>query len=158
MPRSAMPPHLQALSGWAGTDWDTWYQRWMIRFKYLTAFGPRATEWWAKWRDYPITLFARSSNESYRLEDDFTDLRWWGDEPIWNGTSWYLSAIQYWSKWHVQLQWPLFFACHYYIDPVPCYPAKASSKHRVFYFRIGARRDADRVYWMPSLFIGLTFN
>lgn len=169
MPKSALPPHLDTPEEWKGTDWDVWYQRWMLHIKHWFAFGPRATEWWACWREFPTTLLALKGDGPYRLEssdgnDEFGDgddryiglLGWKPTYPYKNERV-YLSAIQYWCKWHFQIQWPFFIAFHYYIDDVPKPPERAGDR-RVLYFRFGARRDADRVYWFPSLFIGLSWN
>lgn len=171
MPKSALPEHLNDPEeiensfpddkrfgdGFFGRIY-TWFHK---TTKTWTAFGPRATEWWAKWRELPVTVFAAFGPGLSRWEDTDGELqkgtpypkRLWMFKP----RVMYLSAIQYWTKWHIQIQWPLFIACHYYIDPVPKWDGVATGR-RVFYFRIGARRDADRVYWCPSFFIGLTWN
>lgn len=174
MPKSALPPHLDTPEEWKGTDWDTWYQRWMLTIKHWFAYGPRAKEWWAKWREYPILLagyFAgdcrqetRDGSAETRYGTGFmTDLK----PSLWKRRNYvpkdpkrryYVSPIQYWCKWHIQIQWPFFFAFHYTFGRVPKFPKRPNNKHKVLYFRIGARRDSDRVYWFPSLFIGLDFN
>jgi hypothetical protein len=140
MPLSALPKDFN------NTQTGDWANIWP--FKYITpswtAFGPRCTEWWAKWRPVPIMLLERSyPHQPARFEtDEF-------------GT--YASAIQYWYKWSFQLQWPLFFAAHYYIDPVPAAPMRAGGT-RVFFVRIGARRNADGFYDFPSAYVGLQWN
>lgn len=167
MPKSALPEHINEAKEWKGTDWDTWYQRWMLRFKHWFAYGPRATEWWAKWREFPITLFAAAGKGYWRFEsEDWTrdssysysistagmrNLLWEHFEDE------YLSAIQYWTKWHVQIQWPFYIGFHLYFDTVP-QPYEHYRGRRVFFFRAGARRDADKVYWFPCIFIGTTWN
>lgn len=177
MPKSALPPWYHEKAAGTGTDWDNPVQGWIKKAWF--AYGPRATGW-AKWREFPITLFAVRSEEgtfrietetyerdsswadwhnrkSFVLENNIRLVRWPKEEQreIVRG---YLSAIQYWSKWHIQIQWPFFVAFHYYIGEVPKYPEKATANNKVFYFRFGARRDADKVYWWPSLFLGLTWN
>ncbi len=178
MTLSALPPRLQSDENWKGTDDDVWYMRWRIHLKYLFAYGPRATELWARWREWPITVFAVRSkkgsfrtetetydrdssredynnNTSFFLEDNVRLVFWQGKQrEIVRG---YLSAIQYWTKWHFQLQWPFFIALHFYIDSVPVYPDHGENK-RVFYFRFGARRDADKIYWLPSFYLGGVWN
>ncbi len=160
MPNSALPPHLLVKENWTGTDWDTWYQRWMLNFKGMFAYGPRANQWWAKWREIPRVLVAIGDKTKWRIE--YTDaslgdaLTKYPRNPR-QPTGYYVSTIQYWKRWGLVIQWPLHLAFHFYIDEVPEYPDRPGKK-RVFFFRIGARRDADKVYWFPSLFIGLTFN
>jgi hypothetical protein len=159
MPLSALPPRLQAEENWKGTDDDVWYMRWRIPLKGLFAYGPLATESWAHWREYPKVLFVRHGKGSLRWESDI------GNEcicpafesPACGNVPMYLSAIQYWTKWHFQISWPFFVAFHFYFDEVPTYANRADNK-RVLYFRFGARRDADRVYWFPSLFLGGSWN
>lgn len=145
MPKDALPPNfLDEQTG----DWkDIW------PFKYLkpslTAFGPRSNHWWARWREYPIVLFAvfgegqsrwEESNGLFALQAPNKLLRYYN--PGKNGPL-YLSAIQYWCDWHVQLQWPFFFAFHVKMF-----------NNKIWYFRIGARRNADRFYDFPSAHIG----
>lgn len=180
MPESAMPDWIKPTAAGTGTDWDNPIQKYWNKAWF--AYGPRATQAWAKWREWPVTIFAIRAKEGYfRVETETYDrdsgrennhnrtsfwmennirLVFWGDgdgkgqREITRG---YLSAIQYWTKWHVALQWPFQFQAHYYIDDVPVYPEKAGNR-RVAYIRIGARRDADKVYWFPSIFIGLQWN
>lgn len=70
----------------------------------------------------------------------------------------YLSRIQYWTRWHVQLQWPFCFAFHIYwrAKDVPRSPSKAAAMtiKKMLYVYIGAHYDADAVYWFPSGYIG----
>jgi hypothetical protein len=143
MPWSALPEHLNSPEKWGGTDDDKWWMRWRLQIKGWFAYGPRATGW-AKWREWPVTLFKLGDNSGWRYEDD---LRIYyiknvevGDAKV------YLSRIQYLKTWHIQLQWPLFFACHFYIGK------------KLIYFYIGASRDADKVYWFPAAFIGTTWK
>lgn len=157
MPKSALPEGFIQQADGTGTDWDNGIQKYWNKAWF--AYGPRATEWWARWRKWPITLFAIRGKGPYRIETDLDDHKtddkrvlFWV-KPVFC----YLSAIQYWTKWHVAIQWPLQIQAHYYIDEVPEWPDQAGSK-RVFYIRLGARRDADMVYWFPSLFIGLQWN
>lgn len=176
---SALPPWIKDHAAGTGTDWDWWGQRWWNRSWF--AFGPRATGW-RKWREWPVTVFAIRSKEgvfrtetetyerdssradwhnrtSFFMENNIRLVFWHGGNAKENReiTQGYLSAIQYWTKWHVQIQWPFFVAFHYCIDEVPKMGESTANK-RVVYFRFGARRDADKVYWFPSIFVGLTWN
>lgn len=140
----ALPDHLKSVEDWKGTDHDNWLFKWFIpvKLKYL-CFGPRDSHNWHKWREWPILLFALGSSDEWRFEDDCSDYYSLGSNPRPNE---YLSRIQYKKKWHIQLQWPLFLACHIQLGKRP------------LYFYIGAHRDADKVYWIPSMYIGLTWK
>ena len=151
MCNEALPDHINEKSEWAGTDHDTWLTRWFIplKIKYL-CFGPRDPHFWHKWREWPITIFAIKGKGDWRFEDDTTDFTggWVEDKVlVWKQYSWYyLSRIQKWSTWSFQLQWPFFIAFH------------VKFKKGMFYAYFGAHRDADRVYWIPSAFIGTKFK
>jgi hypothetical protein len=140
-PWSALPPHLDSPEEWAGKDDDKhWYTSWRKQVKGWFAFGPRATERWARWRLTPRVLLAIKGFGSWRLEDDttwqllksqrrvLTFTRGWG--------RWYLSRVQYYCAWHVQLQWPLYVGFH-------CGDWQGYA---------GFKRDADRVYWLALYF------
>lgn len=143
MPWSALPPHIDEPSEWVGSDWDNPWQRWLLKIKGWFAYGYRAKEWWARWRRYPVVLFALRGSGMWRIEWDDDDL----DAPG------YLSRVQYWCRWHVQLQWPLFFAFHVYLKN-PAEPERYNRNTPLVYFYVGAHRDADGVYWFPSAFVG----
>lgn len=177
MPKSALSPRLLDADNWKGTDDDVWYMRWRIKLKYLFAYGPRATEWWAKWREFPKTLFAlRSKQGVFRVEtetwerDSAWESAWW-DTFYFNQEQYaykdypdhieyspgYLSRVQYYTRWHIQLQWPLMFAVHFYdhAKDVPVYgQPRPDTDGKLTFFYVGAHRDADKVYWFPSAYIG----
>lgn len=181
MPLSALPEYLRSKENWKGTDDDVWYMRWRINLKWLIAYGPRATESWAKWRMWPKTIFAiRSKIGAFRLETErderdsaydaqdhtiFTFNRNWfmpSNDRQSVMVPCYLSAIQYWTRWHLAIQWPfhISFHCYFKKNDIPRYPEKPGSSvdNKLFFFRFGSRRDSDRVYWFPSLFVGLSWN
>lgn len=151
MCRLALPPHIDEPHEWKGTDHDNWLFRWFIplKLKYLV-FGPRDPHKWHCWREWPITLFAIRGKGWWRFEDDLTDHSGgWLEDRVLLGKKWdwfYLSRIQKWSEWSFQLQWPFFVAAHIFIGK------------KVLYFYFGAHRDADKLYWLPSAFIGLKFK
>jgi len=170
VPKDSLPERLQDPDNWKNTDADVWYMRWKIPLKGLFAYGPRSSKKWARWREFPKTLFAirgkgafRFESEGWERDSDFaasSDMKTIVNKNLQITRSFlvenyrlykmdpaYLSAIQYWCKWHFQIQWPVFIAFHY----------RFNYKYTL-YFRIGARRDADKVYWFPSFYIGLTFN
>lgn len=165
MPISAMPEWIKDQAEGTNTDWNNpiqkyWHKSWF-------AYGPRATEWWAKWREVPKTLFAVFGEGFTRFEtetwdrdsgDDMTistDRRWY----ILDGDfgNYYLSRIQYYLRWHVQFQWPLMVAFHVYPKaedvPVPGQP-RPNTDGKLWFFYFGAHRDPDKVYWFPSAYLG----
>jgi len=165
MPKSALPEYIDEPKEWIGTDWDNWLQRPLLNIKHWFAFSSRATEWWAKWREFPITLLAIRGKGLYRVENtDGSQVLYLDEEILFRRKlyGFYLSAIQYWCRWHFAIQWPLHITFHVYFSQknVPTFPTRPNKDIacKLFYFRCGARRDADKVYWFPSLFIGLTWN
>ena len=158
MPKSALPDGFAETAAGTGTDWDNSLQRWIKKSWF--AYGPRATQWWAKWREIPMPLLAIFGPGFSRWETSGGELALRAPNDtllFYTRPALVLSVIQYWAKWSFQIQWPFFIAFHCYIDAMPAYPAKAGDR-RVLYFRFGARRDADKVYWFPSFFIGLQWN
>jgi hypothetical protein len=165
MPWSALPEHLNSPEKWNGKDDDKfWFTKWRKSIKGWFAFGPRATEWWARWRETPTTLFYAGGSGEVRLEDDECDTAVTKDrlnEAIHD--KWYLSRIQYWSRWHIQIQWPFFIAFHIYwkeedVPPSPWRPLEDGIKHMI-YFYWGFSRDSDKVYWLTLVpFIGGVFK
>lgn len=182
MPKSALSQRLLDADNWKGTDDDVWYMRWRIKMKYLFAYGPRATEWWAKWREYPTTLFAiRSKQGVFRTEGET-----WERDSSFDGADsrrilvntampvariqdiglitidpGYLSRIQYYTRWHIQIQWPFMIAFHFYFkaSDMPVYgQPRPDTDGKLFFMYIGAHRDADKVYWFPSAFVGLVWK
>jgi hypothetical protein len=149
MPWSALPEHLNSPEKWGGTDDDKWWMRWRLQIKGWFAYGPRATEKWAKWREWPVCVLFIRGEGAARIENDETD--WYSKSRVVfmldsSLSHWYISRIQKWCNWHIHLQWPLFFTCHFYI------------RTKLIYFYIGASRDADKVYWFPAAFIGTTWK
>ncbi len=148
MPFSALPPDLNPKLNplaWRGTDHDSWLIHWKVKVIGWFAYGPRATEWWARWRKLPKTLLAIFGPGESRWEESEgrMAIRALNSTVIWyQPTIFYLSRIQYWCDWSIQLQWPLFLCCSYKL------------KSKVLFFYIGAKRDGD-CYWFPSIFIGL---
>jgi len=167
MPLDALPEGFKDQAVGTNTDWNNPIQKYWRKSWF--AYGPRSNHWWAKWREMPKVIFAFRGPGMFRYENTDGSTEFIGvasgdrqysigyERYIMYFGQFYLSAIQYWCKWHVALLWPLHFQVSYYIDAAPMYPEQAGNR-RVFYFRIGARRDADRVYWFPSVFLGLQWN
>lgn len=159
----ALPDHLKSAEAWKNTDHDNWLFRWFIpiKLKYL-CFGPRDSHKWHKWREWPFIVLAVRGAGLFRIEDDHYDmgvankvLRWMQPEQQ------YLSRIQYWCRWHIQIQWPFFIAFHFYFrdKDVPEYGnPRPNTDGKLFYFYVGAHRDADKIYWIPSAYVGLKWK
>lgn len=158
MPWDALPEHINTPEKWAGTDWDNPWQRWLLRIKGIFAYSAcgRSKHQWANWRTWPITLVKVGGSGEWRYEND---IRSWVTLSYPDS---YLSAIQYFKRWHFAVQWPFHVTFHVYFSQksVPTFPTRPSKSvdGRMLYLRFGARRDADKVYWFPSLFLGLTWN
>lgn len=170
MPKSALPPELQDVEnhfpddkqygdGFFGRAY-TWFQK---TTKPWTAFGPRATEKWAKWRDIPKLLWAKKGAGYWRFEADGKQDKWFdGDAKEWlkENPGYYLSRNQYWCVSHQAILWPLFHSFHKYKDPKDVLPVgkkdDRDGKIRMFY--VGAKRDADRVFWFPAIYPGSNFK
>ncbi len=164
---TALPEHLNSVEEIENNFKDddqfgvTWYGRLWRRYrKWLKphlAFGPRDVHWYHRCRVYPKTLLALRGNGPFRLESDGGN-DFYTAEPYllnrqWSGS--YLSRIQYYCRWHIQIQWPLFICIHWYTNaqdvPLPN-QAKMDTDGKILYFYIGMKRDADN-YWL-SLFVG----
>lgn len=180
MPKSALSPRLLEAENWKGTDDDVWYMRWRIKLKHWFAYGPRATEWWAKWREYPKTLFAVKGKQGFfRVETEGweRDTAWdslYDADVLFNTNLWavdtnaevdvfqdgYLSRVQKYARWSFQVQWPFLVAFHVYrrAEDVPHYGEQKDTDGKLLFFYIGAHRDADKVYWFPSAFLGFVWK
>ncbi len=138
MPADALP------EGFINKQRGDWSDVWP--FKYIkpswTAFGPRSRTFGCCWREFPIVLVAVFGRGESRWEqsDGLFAVRS-VNTPVFMfwPMNMYLSTIQYWCDWSVILQWPLYFSFHWY-----------TKNKKVRFFRIGARRNADRFYDFPS--------
>lgn len=183
MPWSALPEWLDSPEKWAGSDHDTKWTRWILRLKGAMAFGPRATERWARWRQYPRTLLAlRSKQGVFRIEAegweretaydcvDTSDYYFLKDlvatknypnfvaiEPG------YLSRVQKYTRWSLQIQWPFFVAFHWYrrASDVPVYGDPVPSGFadgKVVFAYFGAQRNGDKFYMFPAAYVGFNWK
>lgn len=190
MPKSALPEHIndpeeieaafpddsQYGDGWFGR-----FYKWTHKVsKTWFCFSYRCTEPWAKWRKYPKVLFAVKGNGPWRVESDIEDsLKYkqtflinkqmyafkhlgYIDDILSLESHWgYLSRIQYYTRWHFAIQWPLMFSFHVYFKakdvPIPG-ELRKDTDGKLFYFYWN-HFDSDLVYWMfVSLFAGLTWK
>lgn len=171
MPFSALPDKLNPRinpNAWVGSDNDTWYARWTLKFQGFFAFGPRATQAWAKWREIPKVLFAIKGKGPWRWEYTDGSIELFDYEgPVLRdktlgASKFYLSRVQYYTRWHFAIQWPLQLTFHIYwkersIPAIGGRPSNASLKTMLFVYG-PTHRDADIVYWILSFFIGGTFK
>jgi len=188
MPRSALPDHLndpeeiesafpddkQYGTGLFGRFY-TWIHK---KSKTWFVFSYRCTEWWARWRRYPKVLFAiRSKQGTFRLEAErglegqydettiFNDDHFYVEYNLGHGIACmeraYLSRIQYYTRWHIAVQWPLMISFHWYpkSSDVPIIGKPRGSLKGKVWYGYWNHFDADLVYWMFfSFFFGRTWK
>lgn len=176
---SALPDHLNSASeieaAFPDDDENGKLVRWLKKkTKHWFAYGPRANIWLARWREFPIYLFAIRGEGEWRweLSDGSSDTyfgnsfltmlkkRLWESRNILSPNKYYLSRIQRWSRWHLAIQWPFLITFHFYFkaSDVPRYRLNFNTDGKQFFFYFGAHRDADKVYWFPSAYIGLNWK
>lgn len=169
MPISAMPEHLNtkeeieaAFPDDSQYGTDSWFGRAYKRHQKMSktwfAFSYRCTEWWAKWRKYPIILLALRGKGEWRYEVEG------GDGTIGTGTLFfmkvangYLSRIQYYTRWHIAVQWPLMVSFHFYPkdEDVPVAGQPRPELDGKLWFAYWGHYDADNIYWMlTSAYLG----
>jgi hypothetical protein len=133
----ALPPHLGHPHDWDGKDDDDhWYTKWQKSVKGWFAFGPLSAYRWAQFRERPVALLGLRGRGFWRHEDDQAAVGCLHLRCKHLGESFYLSRVQYWTNWHIALQWPLFLHGH-------------AGNWQAY---IGLKRDADRVYWLAVYF------
>ena len=114
-----------------------------------------------KWRAVPVRLWANGGAGRWRFEaDGEPDLpdKELGHFP--DSSPYYLSRNQLWKRWHVALQWPLFFSAHWYKSAADVIPPgqRADRDGKIWIFYFGAKRDADAIFWLWAFFIGRNFK
>lgn len=172
MPKSALPLELQDVENHFPDD-DAfngvpvfgklyrWYQK---TTKTWFCFSYRCTGL-AKWRKYPKILFGIKGKGPWRYENG--DPESFGvvsaSEVLINSTpiNAYLSRVQYYTRWHFAIQWPLMVSFHFYFKassvPIEGQPMP-DTDNKLFYFYWN-HFDADLVYWMlTSIYAGLTWK
>lgn len=190
MPLDALPTHLRDVENHFPDDEQfgtttlfgklyRWYQK---KTKTWFAFSYRCSERWARWRHYPKVLFAVcDSISTFRYENEQgedldigwrrflwnTDVQIWKTStsfdgaPLWNIQPAYLSRIQYYSRWHFAIQWPLMISFHFYgkRDDVPVWGELKPDLDGKLLFGYWNHFDADLIYWMlTSAYIGRNFK
>lgn len=157
MCESALPPGFHNQAAGTKTDWDNPIQRYWKKSWF--AYGPRDKHWYHKWREMPITLFAAFGEGESRWEASGGEFALRAlNKTVWffKPTLAYLSRVQYYTRWSIQIQWPFLFAFHFYLKAtdVPAGLDSRDTDGKLWFFYIGAHRDADRVYWCPSVYLG----
>jgi hypothetical protein len=165
--------------GFFGNLW----KRWNKATKHWDAFGPRSPKGFAfsmwppfvlmrKWREYPTTIFAWHGGGYLRLENTdssiivpmklpkfifFPRLETSAASVM---VPFYLSRIQPWVRWHIQLQWPLFFCFHWYKTQgdVQKEGEYADRDGKLTMGYVGAKRDGDRIFWYIAAYFGRNFK
>ena len=139
-----------------GPDNRTWLMRLKKKFQIAILAGPRSHGFW-KWREMPKQLYLVAGKGMRRYEN--ADGSWtigveFTEPKDTLNPDFYLSRIQPWCRWHISLQWPLFFNCHiiYRSKNVVEWPAYQSAFGicKMLTFGIGFKRDSDRVYWLTT--------
>lgn len=174
MPISAMPEHLnskeeiEAAFPDDSQYGDSWFGRLYKRYNKFTktwfAFSYRCTEWWAKTKKCPIILFAVRGNGKWRAEHLSGREDTWYGTKVWYGlkpmdNDWYLSRIQYHSRWHFAIQltvWeniPFVFpmiSFHWYpkASDVPAYGQPRPELDGKLWFAYWGHFDADLIHWL----------
>lgn len=141
-----LPDHINSPEEWDGKDDDDhFYTKWKKSVKSWFAYDWKKRHWFGSLRRYPATLFAVFGKGESRWENDFMALRSTNNTVVWywppkNG--FYLSRVQYWCQWHIQIAWPLFFCFHI-----------RYGKSGVVMGYIGWKRDGD-CFWFPAIWLG----
>jgi hypothetical protein len=169
MPLSALPPHLRDIENNFEDDdqyKDHWYgpiYRWFNKkTKTWFAFSFRCPEWWAKWRQTPIVLFALRGNGCWRAEHPVSGEDGWRGRKFWYGfkpmaDDWYLSRQQLYCRWHIAIQWPLMVSVHWYPkqEYVPVFGEPKPDLDGKYWNAYWNHYDADNIFWMlTSIYIG----
>jgi hypothetical protein len=114
-----------------------------------------------KWRKYPKVLLAIGPANLWRIENDTSDEVTPRSFLKHIPEGWYLSRIQYYTRWHFAVQWPLMISFHFYFkaEDVPVYGQERPETDGKLIFFYWNHFDADLVYWMiTSIFLGATWK
>lgn len=138
---------------WIGTDNASALMRFKKRIQYWLAIGPLGNHWYCKTRFLPKTLFVKYGGGPLRYENSNGKMT----SRVPKSTM-YLSRIQCWARWHVAVQWPLFFQAHlvYKQKNVPAYPEYRSDFgiDKMINIQFGFKRDGDEWHILTAFFGG----
>lgn len=156
--RTALPPHLDEPEEIENAFPDDSQSGQLIRWikkktKHWLAFSHRSPRGIAyspfppfilfrQWRMMPVKLVLLRGEGLPRYEYEDSD-------------SGYLSRQQLWCRWHVQIQWPLFFAFHWYWKAEDVLPFLTTGDRdgKLVFFYLGAKRDTD-CFWYLAVYAG----
>jgi len=135
--------------------WPTWH------WWYLVPFVPIPLA--RKWRPKPFVIFAMCGKGSWRLERlnggeasaPQQRFKWMDFEG-----EYFLSRIQYWTRWHFAILWPLCFQAHRYTKAGDVLPAMGHGETdgKLWGGYFGIHFDLDWIYWFWSVTIGKVFK
>ena len=129
-----------------------------LNWKWFIPFAPIPLA--RKWRPVPRPVVAFKGRGMWRMEKDGADDLMSATPKVNRFSGYYLSRCQYWTRWHVAIQWPLCLSIHWYKSADAVIPAAErgdrDGKIRLLY--IGAKRDADAIYWLWGFYIGTNFK
>lgn len=141
-----LPGHIDSPEEWEGKDDSKhWWTDWRRYVKSWFAYDWRKPHWFGSLRRYPVTLFCFFGRGEARWENDFMAIRSTNNPVIWYFPpkhGFYVSRVQYYCQWSIQLTWPLGFFFHF--------------KYRrtgVIQGYLGWKRDPD-TWWFPVCFVG----
>jgi hypothetical protein len=179
MPRCALPEHLNDPDEIENafpddSQYGSLWKRWNKMVKPIEAWGPRcpkgiAFSMWPpwilsrKWRENPIVLLAQRGPGYWRLEKDGAPDIVTADklsDAMKEHPDYYLSRNQYYCRSHWQISWPLFFCWHKYdaTAQVMALGTREDKDGQITMGYIGAKRDADKVFWWIAAFFGRCFK
>jgi hypothetical protein len=137
-----------------------WFTHWSWWYLFPVIIIPVTRQW----RQYPMTLFAAGGGGQFRMEnDDGSKERTTPIQIIFfkDFSPDYLSRVQYWCRWHVQLCWPFAVRFHFYFrrSNVPIAPSRTtlsgeSTDNKLMFMYRGWDRDGDSVFWGDGAFLG----
>jgi hypothetical protein len=141
-----LPPHIDSPKEWEGKDDSKhFYTDWIRYVKGIFAYSWTKKHWFGKIRKYPVTLFAVFGPGESRWESDLMSIRSVNKTVLLYyppRQGFYISRVQYWCDWHIQINWPAFICFHFKYGRTGVIMAYA-----------GWKRDTD-AWWFPTLWIG----
>lgn len=109
-----------------------------------------------KWRLLPKTLLALRGPGVWRFENTNSTSITPGEDLTLLKEGYYLSRIQRWCRWHIQISWPLFVAGHFYwkAEDVPTPVDEHDTDGEIVNVYRGWHRDEDEIFWGDGGFAG----
>ena len=127
-----------------------------------------------QWRKMPTVIFAAKGKGPWRIESsdgemdaplEFPDKKFIFYPRIETSAAstmvaFYLSRVQYWTRWHVQVSWPFLIAFHFYFKASDVPPAgqRVNTDGKLVYWYRGWHRDGDFIFWGDGGFLGTVWK